>query len=234
MASCSGNNNKLSVTKIDNTEMQNNKKVLTAEEQSKLTPDSVIEILKKGNEAFANNNLTVNNSIERVRDAVQGQYPEAIVLSCIDSRVPVEDIFQCGIGDIFVARVAGNIVDADILGSMEYACKESGSKLVVVMGHGHCGAIKSAVNHVELGNITKLLSKIMPAIDQAKVNFKGETTVSNPEFLDAVCRANVELMVNEVRKDSPVLKEMEDKGEIKIVGAVYDLETGKVEFLENI
>ena len=211
-----------------------NNKVLTAEKQSKLTPDKVIEILKQGNEAFADNNLTVNNSIERVRDAVHGQYPEAVILSCIDSRVPVEDIFQCGIGDIFVVRVAGNIVNPDILGSMEYACKVSGSKLAVVMGHGHCGAVKSAINDVELGNITELLSKIKPAVTRSKENFKGETTASNPEFLETVCHINVELMVNEVRKNSSILKEMEDKGEIKIVGAMYDLETGKVEFFENI
>ena len=213
--------------------MQNNK-VLTAEEQSKLTPDKVIEILKQGNEAFANNHLTVKNSRKRVQDAINGQYPEAVILSCIDSRVPVEDIFQCGIGDIFVARIAGNIVNPDILGSMEYACKVSGSKLVVIMGHGHCGAIKSAINKVELGNITGLLSKIMPAINRSKINFQGETTTSNPKFLEAVCHTHVELMLNEVRKNSPVLKEMEDKDEIKIVGAIYNMEIGKVEFFENI
>jgi len=207
-----------------------NNKAITAEEQSKLTPDKVIEILKQGNKAFANNNIALKNGIERIHTAVNGQYPEAVVLSCIDSRVPVEDIFQCGIGDIFVARVAGNIVNPDILGSMEYACKVSGSKLVVVMGHEHCGAVKSAINNVELGNITELLSKIKPAVDSTKVNFKGDTTSSNEEFLEAVSHTNVELTVNQIRKDSPILKEMEDKGEIKIVGAMYHLDTGKVEF----
>ena len=210
-----------------------NEKVLTAEEQSKLTPDAVIEILKQGNDAFANNNLTVNNSIERVRSAVNGQYPEAVILSCIDSRVPVEDVFQCGVGDIFVVRVAGNIVDPDILGSIEFACKVSGAKLVVVMGHGHCGAIESAINNVELGNITGLLNKIKPAVDLVKVNFRGETTSSNAEFFEAVCRTNVKLMVNKIREDSPILKDMETNGEIKIVGAMYHLETGKVEFFDN-
>jgi len=229
MASCCGNNSKTSVTNVNITEMAN-KKVLTAEEQSKLTPDTVIAILKQGNEAFASNNLKENNSIERVHDAVNGQYPEAVVLSCIDSRVPVEDIFQCGIGDIFVARVAGNIVNPDILGSLEYACKVSGSKLVVVMGHEHCGAIKSAINNVELGNITELLSKIKPAVEQSKVGFKGEMTSANDEFLETVCHTNIEMVVNQIRKDSPILKEMEDKGEIKIVGAMYHLDTGKVEF----
>jgi len=211
-----------------------NNKVLTAEMQSKLTPDKVVNTLKQGNEAFARNNLAINNSIERVRDAMDGQYPEAVILSCIDSRVPVEDIFQCGIGDIFVIRIAGNIVNPDILGSMEYACKVSGAKLVVVMGHGHCGAIKSAVNNVELGNITGLLSKIKPAVDAVKVNFKGDTTSSNEEFLDEVCRTNVELMVNQIRKDSLILKDMEVKSEIEIVGAMYDMETGEVEFFEKV
>ena len=207
-----------------------NKKVLTAEDQSKLTPDTVIAILKQGNEAFANNKLKVNNGIERVHDAVSGQYPEAVVLSCIDSRVPVKDIFQCGIGDIFVTRVAGNIIDPDILGSLEYACKVSGSKLVVVMGHEHCGAIKSAINNVELGNITELLSKIKPAVEQSKIGFKGEMTSENEEFLETVCHTNIEMAVKQIRRDSPILKEMEDSDEIKIVGAMYHLDTGKVEF----
>ena len=208
-------------------------KTITAEEQSKLTPVQVIEILKQGNEVFANNNLEINNSVERMYGAVSGQYPEAVILSCIDSRVPVKDIFQCGVGDIFVTRVAGNIVNPDILGSMEYACKVSGSKLVVVMGHGNCGAVTSAINNVELGNITELLGKIKPAVNQSKINFKGEATASNPEFVELVCHTNVSLMVNEIRKNSPILKEMEDNGEIRIVGAMYDLETGKVEFFEN-
>jgi len=211
-----------------------NNKAITAEEKSKLTPCKVIEILKQGNKAFASNNIALKNGIERMRNAVYEQYPIAIALSCIDSRVPVEDIFQCGIGDIFVARVAGNIVNPDILGSMEYACKVSGSKLVVVMGHGQCGAIMSAINNVKLGNITGLLGKIKPAVNQSKVNFKGEATASNPVFVESVCRTNVILMINEIRKNSPILKEMEDNGEIRIVGAMYDLETGKVEFFDNI
>jgi carbonic anhydrase len=214
-------------------DVQNNK-VLTAEEQSKLTPDKVLEILKKGNEDFVNNQLTVRNNMERVKDAVNGQYPEAVILSCIDSRVPVEDIFHCAIGDIFVARVAGNIVNADILGSMEYACKVSGSKLIAVMGHDYCGAVKSAISEVELGNITELLSKIKPAVNHSKEHFEGETNASNHEFVDKVCHTNVELMLDEIRKNSPILKEMEDKGEIKIVGAMYDLHSGKVNFFEKL
>jgi len=207
-----------------------NQKLLTAEEQSKLTPDEVIEILKRGNNEFADD-LIVENNIELMRDSVKGQHPAAAILSCIDSRVPVEEIFLCGIGDIFVIRVAGNIVNSDVLGSLEFACKISGAKSVVVMGHNHCGAVKAAIDEVELGNITGLLSKIKPAINQAKINFIGETVSSDKEFVEKVCHTNVELMINKIRTDSPVLREMEDKGEIKVVGAVYHLESGKVEFL---
>ena len=213
--------------------MKNNK-VLTAEEQSKLTPAEVIEILKQGNQEFTGNRLTVKSNIERVRDATGGQYPIAVTLSCMDSRVPVIDIFACGIGDIFVTRIAGNIVNSDILGSMEFACKVSGAKLVVVMGHGKCSAIQSAIDEIELGNITGLLNKIKPAVNQSKANFKGEATSSNEAFVETVCYANVELMVNDVRRNSPILKEMEDMGEIRIIGAMYDMECGKVEFFENM
>jgi len=209
-------------------------KVLGAEEQSKLTPDKVIENLKQGNKEFSSNKLSLKNSTERVRNAAKGQYPEAVILSCLDSRVPVEDVFHRGIGDVFVARVAGNIVNPDILGSMEYACKVSGAKLIVVLGHGHCGAVKSAINEVELGNITGLLDKIKPAVEQSKANFQGETSSANPEFVEKVCHTHVELMVHEIRQNSPILKEMEDKGEIKIVGAIYDMESGAVAFFENI
>ena len=204
--------------------------MLTAKEQSNLTPYRVIEILKQGNDDFINNRLTVKNTAERIRHAVSGQYPAAVILSCLDSRVPVEDIFHCGIGDIFVARVAGNIVNSDILGSMEYACKVSGAKLAVVLGHGLCGAIKSAIDNVELGNITGLLQKIHPAVRQSKANFTGDVKSSNPEFVDMVCRTNVELMVNEIRKGSPILKEMETRSEIGIVGAMYNMYSGKVDF----
>ena len=204
--------------------------MLTLKIQSNLTPDKVIEILQQGNEDFINDRLTVKNTTERVRSAAFGQYPAATILSCLDSRVPVEDIFHCGIGDIFVARVAGNIVNPDILGSMEYACKVCGAKLIVVLGHGHCGTIRLAIDNAELGNITGLLHKIKPAVNQSKTNYKGESNSSNPAFVDMVCRTNVELMVNLIRKDSPILKEMENKGEIKIVGAWYDMHSGRVDF----
>lgn len=207
-------------------------KVLTAEEQASLTPIDVINILKEGNEDFINDHLTVRNNSERVRDAAMGQYPKAVILSCLDSRVPVEDVFHRGIGDIFVARVAGNIVNPDILGSLEYACKVSGSKVVVVLGHEYCGAIKSAIDDVKLGNITTLLAKIRPAVEVAGNNFQGETTSSNPDFVEAVCHHNIELAVQEIRDKSPILKEMEDNGEIMIVGAVYNIHTGKVDFFD--
>ena len=210
-----------------------NNKVLTAEEQAKLTPEDVLEILKKGNQEFIEDKLTIRNNSERVREAALGQYPKAVIVSCLDSRVPVEDVFHRGIGDIFVARVAGNIVNDDILASLEYACKVSGSKLVVVLGHEYCGAIKSAIDDVKLGNITTLLSKVKPAIEKAKVNFNGDQTSKNPAFVEAVCDHNVHLAMDQIRKKSPILKEMEKKGESMIVGGVYDMETGKVSFFNE-
>mgnify|MGYP002708380939 CR=1 FL=1 len=207
-------------------------KILTSAEQSLLTPERVLEILKRGNKEFTEDNLTVRNNSQRVRDAALGQYPKAVVLSCLDSRVPVEDVFHRGIGDIFVLRVAGNIVNEDILGSLEYACKVSGSKLVVVLGHEHCGAIKSAIDDVVMGNITTLLSKIKPAVVTASQHFNGSLTSANPEFVEKVCHENVELSVEGIRSKSSILKEMEDDGEIRIIGAIYDMETGKVTFLD--
>ena len=207
--------------------------VLTSEQQAKLTPEKVLERLKKGNSDFVEDNLTVRNSTERVRKASLGQYPKAVVLSCLDSRVPVEDIFHSGIGNLFVARVAGNIVNDDILGSLEYACKVSGAKVVLVLGHEYCGAIKSAISNVKLGNITTLLTKIQPAVTMAGAQFKGEKVSSNPEFVEAVCDANVKVAIEQIRKGSPILKEMEMKKEILIVGAVYNMKTGKVEFFRT-
>jgi carbonic anhydrase len=202
---------------------------LHKEIQDKLTPDLVLDILKKRNQDYMNDNLTVRNSSERIRKASLGQYPGAVVLSCLDSRVPVEDVFHCGIGDLFVARVAGNIANEDIIGSLEFGCKVSGAKLIVVMGHEYCGAIKSAIDKVKLGNITALLSKIAPAIDSVK-NFQGDKTSKNPAFVEAVTKENVLNTIQVILKRSPILKEMVDKNEIKIVGAEYHMETGKVEF----
>jgi carbonic anhydrase len=218
----------------DNKKSEVKTKVLTQEEQRALTPQKVIEILKQGNQEFVNNELTVRNNSELIKDAAKGQYPKAVILSCLDSRVPVEDVFHRAVGDIFVARVAGNIVNTDILGSMEFACKASGAKLVMVLGHGACGAVKGAISNVEMGNLTELLSKIKPAVNEVKVGFKGETTADNPEFVEAVGHHNVALMVKEIREKSLILKEMEVNGEIKIIGAYYDLNTGKVDFFEDM
>lgn len=203
---------------------------LSKELQAKLTPDTMLSILKKRNQEYTQGNLTIRNTSERIRKASTGQYPGAVILSCIDSRVPVEDVFHSGIGDLFVARVAGNIADVDILGSLEYACKVSGAKVIVVLGHEHCGAIKSAIDHVKLGNITALLSKIRPAIDSLK-NFQGDKSSKNPQYLEAITRQNILNTIENIRQQSPILKEMETKGEIKIVGAEYHMETGKVDFL---
>lgn len=207
-------------------------RVLTAEEQAALTPDEVIQILEEGNKRFVNNDLTKRNHSAQVRKSTYGQYPKAIVLSCVDSRVPVEDIFDQGIGDIFVARVAGNFVNEDILGSMEFACKVAGAKLVLVMGHEHCGAVKAAVDDVKLGNITPMLSKIKPAVRMNK-DYAGEQSSKNEEFVHLVCTSNVRNTMAQVRSHSPVLKEMEEAGKIKIVGAIYDLNNGKVAFLDR-
>ncbi|MGB0176359.1 MAG: carbonic anhydrase family protein [Owenweeksia sp.] len=203
--------------------------VLTKEEQAALTPDMVIQSFKEGNGRFMRNDLTARNHSEQVRKSTNAQYPKAIVLSCVDSRVPVEDVFDRGIGDIFVARVAGNFVNEDILGSMEFACKVSGSKLILVMGHEHCGAVKAAVDDVKLGNITAMLAKIRPAVEA--VEYSGARTSENDEFVHLACESNVLKTIENIRKQSPVLKEMEEKGEIKIRGAVYDMDSGEVAFM---
>ncbi len=204
--------------------------VLSKEQQDALSPDEVIQALKEGNQRFVSNDLTARNHSAQVRKSVKAQFPKAIVLSCVDSRVPVEDVFDRGIGDLFVARVAGNFVNEDILGSMEFACKVSGSKLILVLGHEHCGAIKAAVDNVKLGNITAMLTKIKPAL--ASIKYEGEKTSTNQEFVHMACESNVRNNLEKIRKDSPILKEMEEKGEIKIVGAIYDMDNGSVNFLQ--
>ncbi len=204
--------------------------VLTKEQRDALTPDEVINAFKEGNTRFVNNDLTARNHQSQVKNSTLAQYPEAIVLSCVDSRVPVEYVFDKGIGDLFVARVAGNFVNEDILGSMEFACKVSGSKLILVMGHEHCGAVKAAIDDVKLGNITPMLQKIKPAV--ANVAYTGERNSKNEEFVHQVSESNVKNTIEQIRLKSPILKEMEEKGEIKIVGALYDMDNGKVSWLE--
>ena len=204
-------------------------KVLTAEEQKALTPDSVIQMLRAGNRRFQANDITAREHSAMVRDATAGQYPKAIILSCVDSRIPVEDVFDRGIGDIFVARVAGNFANEDILGSMEFACKVSGAKLILVLGHEACGAIKAAIDNVKLGNITAMISKITPVVARSQ-DFQGEKTSKNDAFVEWVAKQNVANTIAMIKAKSPILKEMEDKGEIRIVGAYYDLHTGEVIF----
>lgn len=205
--------------------------VLTKEEQDKLTPARVIDMLKEGNERFVAGEVTIRNHKAQIRKAVVSQHPKAIVLSCVDSRVPVEDVFDRGIGDMFVARVAGNFVNADILGSMEFACHVSGAKVILILGHEHCGAIKSAIGGVELGNITEMLSKITPAVEQLS-NYSGEKTAANEQYVHEVTERNVRLNVQRIREESPILKKMESDGAIAIIGGLYDMDNGEVTFLD--
>lgn len=207
--------------------------VLTEEERNNLTPDEILNYLKQGNQRYVSGTLTVRDHSKLVRDAATGQFPKAIVLSCADSRVTVEDVFDRGIGDLFVARVAGNFENTDILGTMEFACKVSGSKLILVLGHEHCGAIRGAIDHVELGNITAMLKNIQPAIKQVDVTgFTGIKTSQNEAYVHEVAEQNIWETIDNIRKHSPILKAMEDNKEIKIVGGMYDINTGRVTFME--
>ena len=217
--------NEIAASKI----LSNN--VFTKAEQDKLTPEDVLADFKAGNERFRNNNNTVRNHKEQTRKSAIGQYPKAFVLSCVDSRVPVEDVFDQGIGDIFVGRVAGNFANEDLLGSMEFACKVAGAKLIMVMAHQHCGAVKATIDDVKLGNITSLVNNMKPAIAMSK-SFAGEKKASNDEYVKVVAENNVRNTMNNIRKNSPILKEMEDKGQIKIVGVFYTLTEGEMTFVE--
>jgi carbonic anhydrase len=205
--------------------------VLTQAEQQALSPDDVVRLLKEGNQRFVSGNITSRDHAAQVRDAANGQHPMAIILSCVDSRVPVEEVFDLGIGDVFVARVAGNFENTDILGSAEFATKVSGAKLVLVMGHESCGAIKAAIDGAELGNITAMLKNIQPAID-AVSDYEGEKSGANGVFVHMVAEKNVRLTMERIRQRSPILKGMEDQGQIKIVGAIYNMKTGAIEFLD--
>ena len=203
-------------------------KIINKKKQDQLTPEAVLKDLLDGNQRFVENKQLARDLTAQKLEATTGQYPKAIVLSCVDSRVPIETITDQGIGDVFVARVAGNIENEDILGSMEYACKVAGSKLIFVLGHEKCGAVGAACDDVKLGNITALLDKIKPAINAVK-DVKGERNSSNAGFVESVVEKNVQLTVERIRAKSPILKEMEDAGEIKIACGVYSLSTGKIE-----
>lgn len=205
------------------------KDIINKEKQDSLTPDKVLDALMAGNERFTGKDMHQRDYSSQIDQTSGGQWPQAVVLSCIDSRVPVEIVFDQGVGDIFVARVAGNFENTDILGSMEYSCKVAGSKLVFVLGHEACGAVKAACDDVELGNITHLLGNIKPAVKATETD--GERSSKNDSFVAGVVENNVKLTMQRIREKSPILKEMEDKGEIKIVGGVYSISTGKVSLL---
>ncbi|QLG45499.1 carbonic anhydrase family protein [Costertonia aggregata] len=209
-------------------------KAQTKEMQEAITPNSAIELLKEGNSRFVAAKMAERDLLDQVKDTASGQYPFATVLSCIDSRVSAELIFDQGVGDIFSARVAGNIVNEDILGSIEFACKLAGTKVLVVLGHTACGAVKGACDDAKMGNLTILLHKIKAAVRSVnEPENQSSRNSKNIDFVNEVARKNVLLTIEDTRSLSPVLKEMEDNGEIKIVGAMYDIETGKVNFFDS-
>ena len=208
-------------------------KTLNKEMQASITPRKALEILKEGNTRFINNLKAHRNLLEQVNDTLDGQWPFAIILSCIDSRTSAELIFDQGLGDIFSVRIAGNIVNTDILGSMEFACKVAGSRLIIVLGHSKCGAVKGACDHVEMGNLTELLSKIQPAVYQ-EIETKEERNASNTTFVENVAEINVKRSVKNIIERSYVLEQMIEKGEIGIVGAMHNIETGEVNFYNDV
>ena len=207
-------------------------KAYTKETQNELTPALALDILKEGNERFVNNIKAHRNLLQQINDTSSGQFPFAAILSCIDSRTSAELIFDQGLGDILSIRIAGNILNEDILGSMELACKIAGSKLIVVLGHTKCGAIEGACNNIQIGHLTKLLSKIKPAIEMETTTM-SERNASNISFVKTVTINNVNLTVKKVKEQSSILNEMEKANEIKIIGGLYDLETGKVTFFDG-
>jgi carbonic anhydrase len=207
-------------------------KTLTKEMQTRLTPELSVELLKEGNKRFVNNLKFNRNLLQQVNETSDGQHPFAFILSCIDSRTSAELIFDQGLGDIFSCRIAGNILNKDILGSMEFACKVAGSKVVVVLGHTKCGAVKGACDDVKMGNLTVLLEKLKPAVD-GEVTVKNDRTSGNSEFVEKVAQLNVHMIMHEIPRRSQVIAEMLDKGEIAIIGGMYDVETGIVDFYEE-
>ena len=204
---------------------------LTRAERDRMTPEDILGLMKKGNERFRQGKVGTRNFLAQQRASSKGQYPAAVLLTCIDSRAPAEVILDLGIGDVFNCRVAGNVANQDILGSMEFACKLAGAKVLLVMGHTSCGAIKGAIDGAELGNLTALLAKIKPAI--VATPYAGERTSKNAAFVDAVARRNVELALENIRTHSPVLAELEKAHALVLTGAMYDLETGAVDFFPN-
>jgi len=208
-------------------------KTLTKELQAAITPEIALDLLKEGNHRFMSNLQSNRNLLEQANETSDGQHPFAVILSCIDSRTSAELIFDQGLGDIFSIRIAGNILNEDILGSMEFACKVAGSKIIAVLGHTRCGAIKGACDHVEMGNLTALLSKIQPAVYDEKTETQNRNS-SNDTFVEKVSIINVKRTVNGILERSPILKEMIQKGEIKLVGGTHEISTGEVTFYDNL
>jgi carbonic anhydrase len=208
-------------------------KTHTKETQANVTPRMALEILQEGNNRFINNLKAQRDLLEQVNATRDGQWPFATILSCIDSRTSAELIFDQGLGDVFSVRIAGNIVNTDILGSMEFACKVAGSKIIVVLGHSKCGAVKGACDHVEMGNLTELLAKLQPAVYQEKET-TTERTSKNDIFVENVATINVKRSVKNIIERSFILEQMVESGQIGIVGAMYNIETGKVEFYDDV
>ncbi len=207
-------------------------KTLTKEMQTAITPSMALELLKEGNKRFVNNLKVNRNLLQQANETSDGQHPFAVILSCIDSRTSAELIFDQGLGDVFSVRIAGNIINEDILGSMEFGCKVAGSKIIVVLGHTKCGAVKGACDHVEMGNLTALLSKIRPAVDDELTTVENRNS-GNGDFVEKVAKINVKRTVKSIIQRSPILKEMIEKGEIGIVGGTHDISTGQVTFFDD-
>jgi len=209
-------------------------RALTREDQKKITPDRALQLLRQGNIRFVKNLNTNRDLLQQANETRNGQWPFATILSCIDSRTSAELIFDQGLGDIFSIRIAGNVANTDIIGSMEFACKLAGSKLLVVLGHSKCGAVKGACDHVEMGNLTELLSKIQPAVYEEKtIKDPDQRNASNPHFVQNVAVLNVKRTAKSIVQRSYILEQMIEKGEIMIVGAMYDIDSGIVEFYED-
>ncbi len=226
MSACSQQQQQTPVVQLDGD-------TISASDQAALTPEAILQGLKDGNDRYMNNDLTPTDYIAQIAATASGQFPEAVILSCIDSRVPVEQVFDKGVGDVFVARVAGNTVNPDILGSIEYGAAVAGSKLIVVMGHEACGAVKASIDKAQLSsNANVLLGRVQPAIDAVK-GYDADRSSGNSAFVDEVVNTNVTMTIDEMLEESPVLSGLLDSGEIMIVGAYYDLDTGKVTFVEK-
>ena len=206
-------------------------KTLTKEMQSAITPSVALEILKDGNKRFVSNLKINRNLLQQANETSDGQHPFAVILSCIDSRTSAELIFDQGLGDVFSVRIAGNIVNEDILGSMEFGCKVAGAKIIVVLGHTKCGAVKGACENVALGNLTGLIAKIKPAVEQEAVTAENRNS-SNGVFVENVAELNVSLSVKNILLKSPIIAEMVKNGDIGIVGGIHEIKTGEVKFFE--